>query len=783
MVTPFFTPRAVFPHCMAAWRSTLRFGIVGISVASLLAICGSSTTSRAEDRPPEPQVAAKSPAKSSEPPVEQPVEQLVAQAKPAVVVISTTGRDGQQFGMGTGFVIRADGLIATNLHVIGEARPIQVQLADGQRHDVVAVHASDRHADLALLKIDAAKLPALPLGNAEHVQQGQSVVMIGNPLGLRHSVVAGVVSARREMEGRKMLQLAIPVERGNSGGPVLDRQGRVVGIVTMKSAVEDNLGFAVEISLLEKLLAKPNPVPMNKWLTIGALDARHWKLLHGAQWRQRAGRISVEGAGQGFGGRALCLQQTPPPKLPYECTVAVRLDDEAGAAGLVFAADGKDQHYGFYPSNGKLRLTRFDGPDVFTWQVLHDVATPHYRPGQWNRLKVRLEADRLVCYVNDQQVLESTDKTFRTGAVGLAKFRQTKADFKGFRVAAEIAAAKTADQPPKWQAEIDQLLANSATADPTADAAVRALGEPTAASLEALRRRAQQLQDQARKLEQLASELRARQACQELERIVAVGEERLDLARAALWIARLDNEELDLDAYVAEIDRLAHDIAASLPKDADEAARRQALDRYLFAEQGFHGSRTEYYHRSNSYLNEVLDDREGLPITLSVLYLELASRLKLNVVGVGLPSHFIVQHRPTKGPAEWIDVFDGGTTLDRAGVAKLVREQAGVALADEHLEPVTKRAILTRMLRNLFALAQRDQDPPAMLRYLDATIVVADEDVPQFRATRSVLRLQLGRRAAALEDLDWLLKTKPPGLDLPELHRLRTRLATEDAKP
>src|SRR5205085_9152402 len=104
---------------------------------------------------------------------------------------------------------------------------------------------------------------------------------------------------------------------------------------------------------------------------------------------------------------------------------------------------------------------------------------------------------------------------------------------------------------------------------------------------------------------------------------------------------------------------------ASFPQDADEAAKLTALNKYLFTERGFHGSRSDYYNRANSYLNEVIDDREGLPITLSVLYMEIARRLGVKVVGIGLPGHFIVQHLPAKGERQLIDVYGGGKALTR----------------------------------------------------------------------------------------------------------------------
>src|SRR5947209_10859570 len=94
------------------------------------------------------------------------VEQLTESVRKSVVLIESAGRDGKRHGVGSGFVVSADGLIATNLHVIGEARPITVVLAGGKRHEVTAVHATDRAADLAVVRIDAKGLPPLELGDS-----------------------------------------------------------------------------------------------------------------------------------------------------------------------------------------------------------------------------------------------------------------------------------------------------------------------------------------------------------------------------------------------------------------------------------------------------------------------------------------------------------------------------------------------------------------------------------------------------------------------------------------
>src|SRR5262245_24374724 len=269
----------------------------------------------------------------------QTVKALTAKVRPSIVVITYAGRDGNQQGLGTGFVIDKSGLIATNLHVIGEARPISVQTADGKSLAVKAIHASDRALDLAILKVDSENLSPLTISN-EKPAAGEPVVVMGNPQGLKHSVVTGVISGVREIDGRNMLQLAIPVEPGNSGGPVVDLQGRVLGVVTMKSAVTENLGFAVAASDLNSLRDKPNSVPIDRWLTIGAIDRSQWEPLFGARWQQRAGRIVVDGLGSGFGGRSLLVAKADLPQPPFELAVTVKLDDESGAAGLIFHSDG-----------------------------------------------------------------------------------------------------------------------------------------------------------------------------------------------------------------------------------------------------------------------------------------------------------------------------------------------------------------------------------------------------------------------------------------------------------
>jgi regulator of sirC expression with transglutaminase-like and TPR domain len=299
------------------------------------------------------------------------------------------------------------------------------------------------------------------------------------------------------------------------------------------------------------------------------------------------------------------------------------------------------------------------------------------------------------------------------------------------------------------------------------------LAELSDATLATLQVSAEQLRKRAGELERLADGVHVAAVCKHLVELTGDSEQKIDMLRAALWIARLDNRDLDVEAYVQQVDRMGQTIIASLPEGARESEKLAALNAYLFRENGFHGSRTDYYHRANSYLDRVIDDREGLPITLSILYIELGRQLGLNIVGVGLPGHFVVRHEPKNGDQTLIDTFAGAVPLSRRDAELKVLAASGVTLTDEHLATTGKRAILLRVLTNLLGLAEQKTDRRAMLRYLEAMVAV-DPQSPSARGMRAVLRRENQRYRAALQDLDWFLEHQPPGIDLDQIRRMRT---------
>ena len=186
--------------------------------------------------------------------------QIAERTIPSVVLIRVPG------ALGTGFVVAADGRIATNLHVLDGAREATIVLADGRELGKPEVMAVDEARDLVELRVAAKGLRPLPLGDSSRVRAGDRVVAIGHPLGLSNTVSDGLVSAVREVSaGVSVLQLSAPISPGSSGGPLLDERGQVIGISTLLSTRGQNLNFGLPINALKPLLSATKATPLAKW--------------------------------------------------------------------------------------------------------------------------------------------------------------------------------------------------------------------------------------------------------------------------------------------------------------------------------------------------------------------------------------------------------------------------------------------------------------------------------------------------------------------------------------
>jgi regulator of sirC expression with transglutaminase-like and TPR domain len=266
----------------------------------------------------------------------------------------------------------------------------------------------------------------------------------------------------------------------------------------------------------------------------------------------------------------------------------------------------------------------------------------------------------------------------------------------------------------------------------------------------------------------------------ELERVAGPQVENIDLLRAALTIARLDEEDLDVEAYVKHVERMADEVKWKIAAGATETSKLAALNEYLFKDNGFHGSRTDYYHRANSYLSRVIDDREGLPITLSLLYMELGARLGLQIEGVGLPAHVVVRHEPAEGQPQLIDVFESALPLSREAAERKILAMTGEPARPQHFDRVTNRTILQRILLNLIGNAQNPKTGPdreALIRY-ESAMLALDPTSIRDRGLRAVCRWETGRTAGAVDDLQVVIEAAPAGLDLAEVKRMQEYFRT-----
>jgi len=181
-------------------------------------------------------------------------KQITANAKPSIVRIEVEGHDGSR-GIGTGFFVASNGRIATNLHVIVQAKIARVVLLDGTEFPVSSVYAVDENRDLAIIGISTEKqTPALQLGDSDRVAEGEKVIAIGNPQGFDYTVSDGLVSGVRRAAGLTMLQISAPISQGSSGGPLFNEYGEVIGVATLLAREGQNLNFAVPANYLRPML-------------------------------------------------------------------------------------------------------------------------------------------------------------------------------------------------------------------------------------------------------------------------------------------------------------------------------------------------------------------------------------------------------------------------------------------------------------------------------------------------------------------------------------------------
>jgi hypothetical protein len=182
----------------------------------------------------------------------------------AVVVVNTFDKNGRSLKQGSGFIVRSDGVIVSNYHVICNAARIEIKI-DGQTFDVYGITYSDKRNDFVILKITKDNLPTITIGDSDSVNVGQRVYVIGSPHGLENTISEGILSGIRSVEpGKKILQISAPISQGSSGGPVFNKEGEVIAIVTAYIKQGQNLNLAMPINLIKKYTLYQDVIPLKR---------------------------------------------------------------------------------------------------------------------------------------------------------------------------------------------------------------------------------------------------------------------------------------------------------------------------------------------------------------------------------------------------------------------------------------------------------------------------------------------------------------------------------------
>lgn len=248
------------------------------------------------------------------------------------------------------------------------------------------------------------------------------------------------------------------------------------------------------------------------------------------------------------------------------------------------------------------------------------------------------------------------------------------------------------------------------------------------------------------------------------------------LLEAAITVAQDEHPQLDVQAVLADIDALAARLLRRLPADASLLQRLRALNRYFFVELGFGGNLNDYYDPRNSYLPDVLQTRRGIPLTLALLYIELATQAGLHAQGVSFPGHFLVKLRLPRGEVI-IDPFNG-QSLSRTELDDMLQPlRAGRGRADDdevplglYLQPASPRDVVARLLRNLREIHRSADDLERLVAVLRRLVIL----LPQAGDERRELALalaELGQHGLAAEELSLYLQQRPSASDADGLRR------------
>lgn len=261
--------------------------------------------------------------------------------------------------------------------------------------------------------------------------------------------------------------------------------------------------------------------------------------------------------------------------------------------------------------------------------------------------------------------------------------------------------------------------------------------------------------------------------------LLAVPDAEVELARGALLIAAEEYPQLQPEPYLQRLDVLAERVRDRLDEESAPLLVLQELSRVLFEQEAFRGNASNYYEPRNSFLNDVLDRRVGIPITLSVIYLEIGWRLGLPLEGVNFPGHFLVRY-PGEAVRLLVDPFHEGRIRFEDDAQELLDRVYGgsVQLQPAYLRPAARKDILARILANLKSVYLNQRDDARALAAIERILLIRPDSGEEVR-DRGMALARLGRAAEALPELQRYLQLEPEAPDGAGVRLLITRLEAQ----
>jgi hypothetical protein len=303
-----------------------------------------------------------------------------------VVLVSAFDSSENPVSQGSGFILSPDGTVITNHHVIAGADSIQVKTRSGAYYMASGVSAVDCNADLALLdlSVEGDELPHVELAETSKVQVGDAVVAIGNPLSLEASVSDGIVSGIRESSDRthRYIQTTAPVSSGNSGGPLLDRLGRVIGVVSFKYSAGENINFAISSESIDGLIENASQASSNIVSSVCAVGYSNSKSAENSSDAINGTYIGTWQSNGGASGTALLNITVKNDKVSAKFAV---LGSPLGYTGDDFVGTVANFGEGIWTVNLQAKNSDMIVNAIFRDGSLYGDYTFEYQPGQVDR--------------------------------------------------------------------------------------------------------------------------------------------------------------------------------------------------------------------------------------------------------------------------------------------------------------------------------------------------------------------------------------------------------------